>query len=84
MRTPTLSQDDKPPKFAPIGCVGILLGYRVHPGGRWRHEYQVAELPEFAGVDLKYDTGPKEMKKIRVQIVQEVRLPEEGITFPLK
>ncbi len=64
--------------------MGILLGYRLHPGGRWRHEYQVAELPEFAGVDLKYDASPKQMKKIRVQIVQEVRLPEEGITFPLK
>jgi hypothetical protein len=84
MRTKTLTGEDKPAKFAPIGAVGILLGYRLHPGGKWRHEYEVAELPEFADLDLAYNSKPKQMRKIRVQTVQEVRLPEEGITFPLK
>ncbi len=84
MRTKTLKGEAKPAKFAPMGAVGILLGYRLHPGAKWRHEYQVAELPEFADLDLAYDAKPKQMRKIRVQTVQEVRLPEDGITFPLK
>ena len=84
MRKPTLENKDRPPKFAPVGCVGILLGYRTHPGGKWRHEYQVVELPGFADLDLAYNTRPQEMSKIRVHIVQEVRLPEDGISFPMK
>ena len=66
MRTSTLSKKDKPAKFAPTACVGILLGYRMHPGGNWRHEYEVAELPEFAGMDFAYNAKPKQMNKIRI------------------
>ena len=84
MRTSTLTKDDKPPKFAPTACEGVLLGYRLQCGGRWRNEYQVAELPEFANIDFAYNAKPKEMTKIRIQTVQEVRLPAGGlIEFPL-
>ncbi len=53
-------------------CEGVLLGYRLHPGGKWQHEFQVAELPEFAATDFKYNANPKQMNKIRLQTVQEV------------
>mgnify|MGYP000721473863 CR=1 FL=1 len=56
----------------------------MHPGGRWCHEYQATELHEFAGVDPKYDTKPKDMKKHRFRNMQEVRLPADGISFTLE
>ena len=59
MRTPTLTKDDKPPKFAPTACEGVLLGYRLQAGGRWKNELRVAELPEFANVDFAYNAKPK-------------------------
>ena len=37
MQTKTLKDDDKAAKFAPTGATGILLGYKLHPGGKWRH-----------------------------------------------
>ena len=38
MQTKTLKDDDRSAKFAPTGAIGILLGYKLHPGGQWRHE----------------------------------------------
>ena len=29
------------PKFEPRGCSGILVGYRLQPGGKWARDYQV-------------------------------------------
>ena len=63
---------------------GILLGYRIHPGGLWKKEYEVAELNDFVEVDLAYDTKATELRKVRIQIVQEVVIPEGDWTFPLQ
>ena len=84
MRTPTLVQADKPPKFAPTGVRGVLLGYRLQPGCRWKHEFEVAELTEFEDLDFAYNASPKQVRNIRVHTVQEVRLPEVGYLFPLQ
>ena len=43
-KTKTLKDDDRPAKFAPTGAIGILLGYKLHPGGKWRHEYIVGDV----------------------------------------
>ena len=57
---------------------------RCNRGGKWLHEYIVADIHEFGGIDFRETTDPKKMHKIREQIVQEVRLPEGEITFPFK
>ena len=84
LRTPVIKQENKPPKFAPTGVRGIILGYRIHPGGRWRKEYEVAELNDFVGVDLAFDAPAAQMQKVRVQTVQEVLTPKGPWTFPLR
>ena len=83
MQTKTLKDDDRPAKFAPTGATGILLGYKLHPGGKWRHEYIVADVREFDAVDFHATSDPKKRRKVREQIVQEIRLPEGEVTFPL-
>ena len=59
MQTKTLKDDDRPAKFAPTGATGILLGYKLHPGGKWRHEYIVADVREFDAVDFRATSDPK-------------------------
>jgi len=83
MQTQTLKDDDKAAKFAPTGATGILLGYKLHPGGKWRHEYIVADIREFDNVDFRSTSDPKKRRKVREQVVQEVRLPEGDLVFPL-
>ena len=78
MRTKTLTKDDKPPKFAPTACEGVLLGYRLQPGGRWRNEFLVAELPEFANIDFAYNAKPKEMYKIGFRWYRRYVCPQGG------
>ena len=70
MQTKTLKDDDKPAKFAPTGATGILLGYKLHPGGKWRHEYIVADMREFDNIDFRATSDPKKRRKVREQIVQ--------------
>ena len=84
LRSNTIKKDDRPPKFAPTGASGVILGYRLHPGCKWRHEYIVAELDAFVDVDFRFDANPKQTPKVRTQIVQEVRKPEGETTFPLR
>ena len=67
MQTSTLKGDDRPPKFAPTGSNGIMLGYKLHPGGKWRHEYLVSDIHEFDQVDFKDTADHKTMLKVRVQ-----------------
>ena len=83
MQTKTLKDDDKAAKFAPTGATGILLGYKLHPGGKWRHEYIVADMREFDNVDFRATSDPKKRRKVREQIVQEIRLPDGELVFPL-
>ena len=84
LRSNTIKKDERPPKFAPTGADGVILGYRLHPGCKWRHEYIVADFDAFVGVDFRFDADPKQTPKIRTQIVQVVRRPEGDITFPLR
>ena len=84
LRSNTIKKDDRPPKFAPTGASGVILGYRLHPGCKWRHEYIVAELDAFVDVDFRFDANPKQTPKVRTQIVQEVRKPEGETTFALR
>ena len=83
MQTKTLKDDDKAAKFAPTGATGILLGYKLHPRGNWRHEYIVADIREFDNVDFRATSDPKKRRKVREQIVQEIRLPDGELVFPL-
>ena len=79
----TLKDDDRPAKFAPTVANGILLGYKLHPGGKWRHEYIVADVRVFDAVDFRANSDPKRRRKVREQIVQEIRLPDGEVIFPL-
>ena len=36
----------------PRGVLGIMLGFKVLPGGFWHYEYQVAAIDDFAGINL--------------------------------
>ena len=68
------------PKFEPRANQGILVGYRLNPGGRWAKDYQVFPLSYFA--DYDYNT-PRNLNELSPFTTQEVKLTGE-ITFPLK
>ena len=84
LRSNTIKRDDRPPKFAPTGANRVILGYRLHPGCKCRHEYIVAELNAFVDVDFRFDANPKQTPKIRTQIVEGTRKPEGETTIPLR
>ena len=65
MQTKTLKDDDKAAKFAPTVATGILLGYKLHPGGKLRHEYIVADIREFDSVDFRATSDPMKRRKVR-------------------
>ena len=75
MQTKTLKDEDRPAKFAPTGATGILLGYKLHTGGKWPHEYIFADTREFDNVDFRATSDPKKRRKVPEQTVQEIRLP---------
>ena len=52
-------------------------------GGKWRHEYIVADVREFDNVDFRATSDPKKRRKVREQIVQEIRLLDGQLVFPL-
>ena len=41
-------------KFSPKGVPGVFLGWHLHVGHMWRGEYYVADLQDFARLDLTY------------------------------
>ena len=51
--------------------------------GKLRHEYIVADARELDSVDFRSTSDPKKRRKVRKQIVQEIRLPDGEVTFPL-
>ena len=71
-------------KAAPRLQFGIFLGYRLHPGGKWNGEYFVADLDDFAGKSLFEDTSHFEWPNYSPHITKIVRLPKEGVYFPLR
>ena len=80
MPAPTICENSQ---AAPRLSYGIFLGYRNQPGGRWNGEYLVADIDHFAGKDLDVDSVQTEYR-FWPHITKVVRLPNEGVTFPLK
>jgi hypothetical protein len=73
----------KNPKAFPARSLGIFLGYRLHPGGRWNGEYLVAELDDFINANL--DVGASGTKfRISPHITERVDLGARGVCFPLR
>ena len=68
------------PKFEPRANQGILLGYRLQPGGVWARDYQVFPLSYF--VDCDY-SRPRNLIELLPITTQEVKMIGEP-TFPLK
>ena len=64
-------------------CYGVFLGYRLAPGCRWNGEYLVADLSDFVHLDLS-ETAPRHGVTIYEHVTKVVRLPKEGVVFPLK
>ena len=62
---------------------GVLLGYRLAPGGRWKGEYVVADLSDFIGKSLHEDAEAKDFR-IWPHITEQVKLGSRGVCFPLK
>ena len=68
------------PKFDTATRPGLMLGYHVHPGGRWSKDYLIADLDDFRG--KLGDT-----RKVRVFRVPDVIFDpenEDNLKFPLK
>ena len=76
---PSPTKGKATPKFAPKAVPGIFLGYHLLPGGRWRGDYEVAELSGF-----KCKVG-EQSSKVGIQRVKEIYFDKEaGYIFPLK
>ena len=71
-------------KAAPRMQYGVLLGYRLAPGGRWSGEYIVADLDDFVGKDFSIDADPMEWSSIKPHITKVIKLGKRGVTFPCK
>ena len=59
------------PKFEPRANQGILLGYRLQPGGRWAKDYQVFPMSYFADYDY---SRPRNLVELLPITTQEVKL----------
>ena len=68
------------PKFEPRANQGILVGYRLHPGGKWARDYQVFPLHYFAGYDYN---RPRNLLELVPVHTQECKLVGE-VSFPCK
>ena len=55
-----------------------MLGYNLMPEGRWKHEFEVADLHEFLDTLFSNGANPTVLTKLRVHTVQEVGLPDGG------
>ena len=68
------------PKFEPRACQGILVGYRLHPGGTWAKDYHAFPLSYFTDYDFNH---PRQWHELFPITTQEVKLSRE-FTVPLK
>ena len=69
------------PKFEPRGQRGILVGYRLHNGGKWTRGYQVFPVRYFDDYDYSRPRNLLELVPVTTQEVTRVgAMPE----FPLK
>ena len=74
-----------PDKAEPTMQTGILVGYRLAPGGIWNGEYVVMDLDDFAGKDLSQDSHPSNFNQIYPHRTKQVEITELGsMHFPLQ
>ena len=68
-------------KSVPSMSYGIFLGYRLGPGGGWNGQYLVADLTDFAGMNLTA-YAPETQCWLKPHITEQVRLGKRGCVFP--
>ena len=74
-------------KAAPRLAVGIFMGYRMAPGGRFGGQYLVVDRDDFNGVSLDMKTRHTKFKFHEHHVEKVVLPPEENgskFVFPLK
>ena len=73
------------PKFADRTAPGILLGYELGYGGRWKEGYVVCPLEAFADVDLHFRSKTVAAKtRRRITVTDNVSVvPGTRPWFPL-
>jgi len=73
------------PKFENKGRRGILVGYRLHNGGKWTKDYLVFPLTYFDDYDYHRPRNMLELAPILTQEVEQT-MPAgvSGYVFPLK
>ena len=69
------------PKYDPKCRIGVMMGYFVHPGGKWSNEYIVADIKEF--VDMDFRIGWRVTTQ-RVKRIVNFNTAERPLRFPLK
>ena len=62
---------------------GISIGYRIARGCHWNGEYLVADIDDFAKLDLD-ECADAHHIAIYEHVTKVVALPKEGYVFPLK
>ena len=67
-------------KFEPRSNQGILVGYRLHAGGKWTHDYLV--FPKSYFDDYDYNR-PRNLLELIPIVTQECKLVGD-VSFPLK
>ena len=68
-------------KFEPKGNRGILVGYRLHNGGKWAHDYLVFPLHYFDDYDYN---RPRSLLELIPVTTQEVKMVGDLPCFSLK
>ena len=69
------------PKMEPRGVRGIIVGYRLHNGGKWAHDYQVFPIRYFDEYDY---SRPRSLIEIIPVTTQEVKPAAGETVFPLR
>ena len=71
-------------KAGPTLGVGVFMGYRLPPRGRWAGDYLVmVDLDKFSGLSMHTDAEPGLFAKCRPQITRTVKWTKHGFEFPL-
>ena len=72
------------PKNSPDTRYGVFLGWMLQPGGHWKGDYRVADLEDFAGMDLHADDLPAKCR-VHVQKISVLKFDNtEPVVFPLR